>query len=53
MKQIKPIINTYIKENGVSMVIDKKSMIVGSTEYDITKTIVEKLDKEFPSLNLQ
>ena len=53
MKQIKPILNTYINENGVSMIIDKKSMIVGSTEYDITKTIVEKLDKEFPSLNLQ
>jgi len=53
MKRIKPILNAYIKENGVSMIIDKKSMIVGSTEYDITKTIVEKLDKEFPSLNLQ
>ena len=53
MKQIKPILNTYINENGVSMIIDKKSMIVGSTEYDITKTIVEKLDKEFPSLKLQ
>ena len=53
MKRIKPILNAYIKENGVSMIIDKKSMIVGSTEHDITKTIVEKLDKEFPSLNLQ
>ena len=53
MTQVQPILNSYIKENGVSMIIDKKSMIVGSTEYDITKTIVEKLDKEFPSLNLQ
>ena len=53
MKRIKPILNAYIKENGVSMIIDKKSMIVGSIEHDITKTIVEKLDKEFPSLNLQ
>ena len=53
MKRIKPILNAYIKENGVSMIFDKKSMIVGSTEHDITKTIVEKLDKEFPSLNLQ
>ena len=53
MKRIKPILNAYIKENGVSMIIDKKSMIVGSTEHDITKTIVEKLDKEFPSLKLQ
>ena len=53
LEKIDPILNAYIKENGVSMIIDKKSMIVGSTEHDITKTIVEKLDKEFPSLNLQ
>ena len=53
MKRIKPILNVYIKENDVSLIIDKKNMIVGSTEYDITKIIVEKLDKEFPSLNLQ
>ena len=53
MKRVKPILNTYINENGVSMIIDKESMIIGSAEHDITKTIVEKLDKEFPSLNLQ
>ena len=53
MNQIKPILSVYIKENDVSLIIDKKNMIVGSTEYDITKIIVEKLDKEFPSLNLQ
>ena len=53
MEQIKPIINDYIKENDVSMVINKESMIVGSTELDITKIIVEKLNKKFPSLNLQ
>ena len=53
MERIKPILNVYIKENDISLIIDKKNMIVGSTEYDITKIIVEKLDKEFPSLNLQ
>ena len=53
MKRVKPILNSYIKENGITMIIDKKIMIVGSTDYDITQTIVEKLDKEFPSLNLE
>jgi len=28
-------------------------MVGGSTEYDVTKIIVEKLDKKFPSLKLQ
>jgi Skp family chaperone for outer membrane proteins len=53
MKQIEPILDSYIKKNSISIVIDKKNMLGGLTEYDITKIIVEKLDKEFPSLNLQ
>ena len=53
MEQLKPIIDVYINENEISLVIDKKNMIGGLTEYDITKVIVEKLDKELPSLNLQ
>ena len=35
------------------MVIDKKYMIGGLTEYDITQVIVEKLNKQLPSLNLK
>ncbi len=53
MKQIEPILDVYIKENSISLVIDKKNMVGGLTEYDITKIIVEKLNKKFPSLNLQ
>jgi Skp family chaperone for outer membrane proteins len=53
MRQIEPILDAYIKENNISLVIDKKNMVGGSTEYDVTKIIVEKLDKKFPSLKLQ
>ena len=53
MKKIEPIVDSYIKENDISIVIDKKNMIGGLTEYDITNIIVEKLDKELPSLKLQ
>jgi len=52
MKKLIPIVDTYIKENNISLVMDKKNMIGGSTEYDITKIIIDKLDKELPSLNL-
>ena len=45
--------DAYIKENNISIVMDKKNMIGGLTEYDITQVIVEKLDKELPSLNLK
>jgi len=34
-------------------VLYKKNVIGGSKEHDITDIIVERLNKEFPSLNLQ
>ena len=52
MKKLEPIIDTYIRENNISLVLDKKDMIGGMNEIDITSTIIEKLDKELPSLNL-
>ena len=53
IKKITPIVDNYIKENSIAIVIDKKNMIGGLNEYDITKVIVEKLNKELPSLNLK
>ena len=53
MKKIEPIVDSYINENNISIVIDKKNMIGGLKEYDITNIIVEKLDKELPSLKIQ
>ena len=53
LKKLDPIINNYIKENNISLVIDKKHMLGGSTELDITKAIMEQLNKELPSLNLK
>ncbi len=53
LQKISPIVDSYIKENNISIVIDKKNMIGGLNEYDITKVIVEKLNKELPSLNLK
>ena len=53
LKATDPILNTYIKENNISLVIDKKDMLGGNPEYDITQIIVEKLNKALPSLNLK
>ena len=53
IKKVEPIVDAYIKENNISIVLDKKNMIGGLTEYDITQVIVKKLDKELPSLNLK
>ena len=53
MEQIKPIVDVYINENEISLVIDKKNMIGGLNKYDITNLIVDKLNKAFPSINLE
>ena len=53
LEKIEPILEAYITENNISLVIDKKNMLGGDKNYDITKIIVEKLDKELPSLNLK
>ena len=53
LKKIDPIIDSYIKEQGIVLVIDKKHIIRASKNLDITNIIVEKLNKELPSLNLK
>ena len=52
LKKLDPIIASHIKENNISLVMDKKNMIGGKVEYNITDVIVEKLNKELPSLKL-
>jgi len=53
IKTIEPILDTYIKENNISMVLDKKNVLGGSNDHDITKIIIEILDKQLPSLDLK
>ena len=53
LKKLDPIIISYIEENGISLVIDKKNIIIGNTDLDITNIIIEKLNKELPSLSLK
>ena len=53
IKKINPILETYISENNISLVIDKRNILEVNPDNDITTVIVEKLNKELPSLNLK
>jgi len=53
IKSIEPILDAYIKENNISIVINKSNTLGGNPENDITKIIVEKLNKVLPSLDLK
>ena len=48
-----PILKTYTEENNISLVIDKKDILVGNTDLDITNIIVKKLNKKLPSLSIK
>ena len=42
---ISPIIEEYIKENSISIVLNKKNVFIAKKEYDITENIIELVNK--------
>ena len=53
LEKLDPILQSYIKENNISIVLDKKNIVMGNTDLDITNIIAAKLNKELPSLNIK
>ena len=53
LEKVTPILENYANENNISLVLDKKSLIISTPETDITSIIVEKLNTELPSLSLK
>ena len=53
IKKIDPILDAYMTENDISLLIDKKNIPRGSADFDSTNVIVENLNKELPSLSLK
>jgi len=50
---LKPILEKYMSENNITVVIDKKSIVVAKTEIDLTNKILKLLDKDLKSINLK
>ena len=53
IEKLDPILQSYIEENDISLVIDRKNVVMGNTNLDITDIIIKKLNKEFPSLSIK
>ena len=41
LQQITPIIENYVKENSISLVLNQKNIFIGSKKYDITNDIIK------------
>ena len=45
-KKINPIINSYIEENSVDLLLDSKNIFMGAKKLDLTEDILKKINKE-------
>ena len=45
LNSINLIIETYMNENSISIVIDKKNIYIAKKEYDITNNLIELINK--------
>ena len=52
LKNLNPIIQEYMKEKNIRMVLDKKSMLLADESLDITKDIVKLLNGKLKSIKL-
>ena len=52
LKNLNPLIKEYMNEKKIRMVIDKKSILLGDENLDITKDIMKALNSKLKSIDL-
>lgn len=50
---INPLIKTYMKENSIKILIDKKNIYIADSNYDITPQIISIIDKKIDNYNIE
>ena len=53
LKQINPIFTKYSTENEVSIILQKKNLILGKTELDITDEIIKIINDEIKEFKIK
>ena len=52
LKNLNPILGKYMEENNITVVIDKKNVLMGNKKFELTNEIIDILNKELKSINL-
>jgi len=52
LKEINPIIADYSAKNSISIIFEKKNILMGKTELDITNEILKLVDKKISKIKL-
>ena len=52
INKLTPILETYSKENSIGIIIQKKHIVMGSKEDDITKEILDLVNQKIKSIKI-
>ena len=52
IKTLNPILQKYMNENNIEMIVDKKNILLANSKFDLTEKILKLLDKELKSIEL-
>ena len=52
LKNLNPLIQDYMNKKKIRMVVDKKSLLLADENLDLTKKIIERLNKKLKSIKL-
>jgi len=52
IKKLTPILETYSKENSIKIIVQKKHIVMGSNEYDITKDILNLVNQKIKNIKI-
>jgi len=53
LNSINPIIEKYMAENSIYIVMDKKNIFMANNEYDITKKLIELIDNQIKTVEIK
>ena len=53
LKLIKPILTTYSEQKNISILLQKKNIILGDNSLDITNDIIKIVNKDIKSIDLK
>ena len=53
LNQINPIIEKYMAENSIYMLIDKKNVFIANKDYDITENLIELINNQIKSIEIK
>ena len=53
VKLINPIIEQYMADNSIAILLDKKNIFIASKNYDITSILITLIDKDIKSIDIE